>query len=257
MICMNLDLTVAAIHRELSANECLGIRPVWPCHGQQCNLFIFLSGRILPKCTWITRSHTCTSSNRATSYIARDHCNVTSMLHLVEYVKELGSLDKFSAFLFENYLQHLERVVRSRSPCGMCLARLSEWTTGWRSGTMSWTGHSHPNTHELITVSLRRKRCHRGNSATITFGGATSPMPPEVYAGAAGWCNSWPVWYKHQLNTWYHNRQSGDLSTCLLYLIKLTNNLPENYTSVYETNMECNTSVPAEIIKIWTSEWLD
>ena len=99
--------------------------------------------RILPKCTWITRSHTCTSSNRATSYIARDHYNVNSMLHLAENVKELGSLDKFSAFPFGNYLQHLEWVVRStaisRSPCGMCLASLPERTTGWRGGTISST----------------------------------------------------------------------------------------------------------------------
>ena len=81
---------------------------------------------------------------------------MNSILHLAENVKELGSLDKFSAFLFENYLQHLEWVVRStaisRSPCGMCLARTNNRVEEWHNKLNRAIGHSHPNTHELISV---------------------------------------------------------------------------------------------------------
>ena len=37
-------IAVPAIHREISAKESLEMRPVWPCHGQQCNLFHLLVG---------------------------------------------------------------------------------------------------------------------------------------------------------------------------------------------------------------------
>lgn len=53
--------------------------------------------------------------------------NVHSLLHMTEDVAVHGSLDRFSAFPFENYLQRLKRCVRSgKNPIVQIAKRLSE-----------------------------------------------------------------------------------------------------------------------------------
>ena len=61
--------------------------------------------------------------------------NVHSMIHLADEVETFGSLDECSSFPFENYVQKLKRMVRSRkNPISQITKRLSEC-----SGTLQQT----------------------------------------------------------------------------------------------------------------------
>ena len=55
--------------------------------------------------------------------------NVHSLIHLAADVKKLGSLENFSAFIFENELGHLKKFVRKpQNPIQQILKRLDEQT---------------------------------------------------------------------------------------------------------------------------------
>jgi|688.fasta_scaffold496927_2 hypothetical protein len=84
--------------------------------------------------------------------------NVHCLIHLPDDVMRFGPLDKFSSFLFENYLQQLKRRIRrSSNPLAQLVKRLSE-----SSKTQNYCG--------LITTpnSVILKQEHK-NGPTIPF----------------------------------------------------------------------------------------
>lgn len=82
--------------------------------------------------------------------------NVHALLHISEDAKNLGCLDNFSAFPFENYLQYLKRKVRSgRKPLHQIVKRLQERTP------LCW-----PNMDEDISVNV----CPPNNSYILSNG---------------------------------------------------------------------------------------
>ena len=53
--------------------------------------------------------------------------NVHGLIHIAEDVKKFGSLDNYSAFLFENFLGHLKYLIRKpQLPLQQVIRRISE-----------------------------------------------------------------------------------------------------------------------------------
>ena len=102
---------------------------------------------------------------------------------------------------------------------------------GWHNKLNRAIGHSHPNTHELISVL---KKEQTSTEETLQRARLGAPPPPsrrryrllEQLDDAIHGQSDTSTNSTHDITT-----GSLDVSTCLLCLIKITNDLPENYTS--------------------------
>jgi hypothetical protein len=74
--------------------------------------------------------------------------NVHSLIHLAADVKKLGSLENFSAFIFENELGHLKKLVRKpQNPIQQILNRLDEQTIYGKQSPSKMTGLTTKSEH--------------------------------------------------------------------------------------------------------------